>query len=203
MKESKRRTTFFAMVFSLGVPIIYSTEMGRFRKEEADRAFGLGLTMCTAGGAVLFLLITAFGDGYLCSGAPLETVLTEARGYLSWMRFTILLLPLQSLLAAMVYSDGDETLSTVANVVQGLGNIGASILLSRSMGIRGIALASFLFNAISLLILCTHFFKKSNSLRLNIYFSGKMLRQVMRYSIIDASAYLFLAVSADASGRSF
>ena len=29
---------FFGSVFSLGVPIVYSTEMGRFNKREADRA---------------------------------------------------------------------------------------------------------------------------------------------------------------------
>ena len=34
---------FFGSVFSLGVPILYSTEMGKFNKERADQVFGLGL----------------------------------------------------------------------------------------------------------------------------------------------------------------
>lgn len=186
-------SAFFGSVFSLGVPIVYSTEMGKFNKQGADRAFGFGLLMSAVIGVLLFLLTTLFGDSYLRSSHPLEPVLAQARGYLAWMRFTILLLPMQMLIAAAVYSDGDETLSTVANGVQGLGNIGASILLSRRMGIGGIGFASFLFNVIALAILLIHFLKKSNSLRWNLYFSPGLLKDVARYSIIDSSSYLFLA----------
>lgn len=79
-----------------------------------------------------------------------------------------------------------------------------SLLLMSDSIIAGVVIGSDAVAGITLVTpLYSFFFKKSNSLRLNIYFSGKMLRQVMRYSIIDASAYLFLAVSADASGRSF
>lgn len=186
-------SAFFGSVFSLGVPIIYSAEMGKFNKKGADQAFGFGFLMSIVIGILLFLLTTLFGDSYLQSSQPPQAVLVQARGYLSWMRFTILLLPMQMLIAALVYSDGDETLSTAANGVQGLANIAASILLSRSMGIRGIGLASFLFNVVALAILLFHFLKKSNSLRWNLYFSSKLLKDTVRYSIIDASSYLFLA----------
>ncbi len=185
---------FFASIFSLGVPIIYSTEMGKFNKSKADQAFGFGLLMSIAVGVSLFLLATFFGDMYLRSSAPPESVLNEARGYLFWMRFTILVIPPAMLIDSMVYSDGDENLSTVANIVQGVGNIIASVLLARIMGIRGIGLASFLFNAISMVILFTHLLKKSNSLRLNLYFSRNLVKEVVRYSIIDASTYLFLSI---------
>ena len=185
---------FFSSVFSLGVPIIYSTEMGKFNKEEADRAFGLGLLMSIIIGVIMFLLVFIFGDMYLRSSNPLPVVLEQARGYLRWFRFSALILPIQMLIAAIVYNDGDETLSTVANVVQGIGNIVASIFLSRIMGIQGISLASFLFNVISLGILLLHFLKKSNSLRWNLYFSTRMLWNVARYSIIDSSTYLFMGI---------
>lgn len=186
-------TAFFGAVFSLGVPIIYSTEMGKFNKQGADQAFGFGLLASMVIGILLFGLTSIFGDSYLQSMTQPSEVLAQARGYLFWMRFTMLLLPIQMLIAAVVYSDGDETLSTVANVVQGLGNIGASILLSRIMGIKGISLASFLFNVIALLILLVHFMKKSNSLRWNLFYSGALLKSVVRYSIVDSSSYLFLA----------
>lgn len=184
---------FFGSVFSLGVPIVYSTEMGKFNKQGADHAFGFGLLMSLVIGVTLFLAASLLGDVYLRSSAPPEAVLAEARGYLYWMRFTMLLLPIQMLIAASVYSDGDETVSTIANAVQGVGNLGFSILLSRRMGIRGIGFASFLFNAVALLILLAHFLKKSNSLRWNLYFSARLLKSVVRCSIIDSSSYLFLA----------
>lgn len=185
---------FFGSVISLGVPILYAQEMGRFNKERADRVFGLGLLLSLVVGVVLFILTSLFGTAYLRGYSPSEEILAQAQGYLSRMRFTILVLPIQTLMGAVVYSDGDETISTVASGVQGLGNIALSILLSRSMGTRGIGLASFAFNAVSFGILMVHFTKKSNSLRWNLYFSFDLVKQVVRYSIIDSSSYLFLAI---------
>ena len=154
----------------------------------------LGVLMSIAVGVVLFRLTCLFGEAYLRSCNPSEVVLEQARGYLFFMRVTILLLPMQTLLGAAVYSDGDETVSTIATAAQGAGNIAFSILLSHFMGIRGIGLASFLFNTVSMLILLTHFRKESNSLRWNLYFSFDILKQVVRFSIIDSSSYLFLAI---------
>ena len=187
-------SAFFGTVISLGVPILYSTEMGKFNKKGADQAFGFGLLMAIVVGVLLFALTSAFGDLYLRSNHPSETVLKQARDYLFWMRFTVLVMPMQMLMGAAVYGDGDETVSTIANAAQGLGNIGLSIFLSFVMGISGIGLASFLFNIVSILILMTHFLKKSNSLRCNLYFSVGMIRKVVSYSIIDSSSYLFLSV---------
>ena len=185
---------FLGSVFALGIPIVYSEEMGKFNKRGADQAFGFGLLMSIAVGVVLFLLVLLFGDAYLQSSCPQGSVLAEARGYLYWMRFTFLLFPLYNFLLEAVYSDGDENLCNIAGIVQGAGNIAASIFLSRVIGIRGIGLASFLFASVSLLILFTHFLKKSNSLRLNLYFSLGILKTVTQYSIIDASSYLFLSI---------
>lgn len=182
---------FFGSIFSLGVPLLYSKEMGRFNKEGADRVFGFGLLMSIVVGVVMFALVALFGDMYLRSCNPTEEILKQAEGYLLWMRFTILLLPVQTLISAVVYSDGDETVSTIASGVQGLGNIAFSIIFSQFMGIRGIGLASFLFNVVALLVLMIHFRKDSNSLRWNLYYSFGLLKETVRYSIIDSSSYLF------------
>ena len=185
---------FFGSVISIGIPLLYSTEMGKFNKKRADQAFGFGVLMSVIVGVILFLVVNFFGDIYLRSYAPPKEVLDQAKGYLFWMRFTILILPIQMLIVNMVYSDGDETVSTIATAVQGLGNIALSIILCPVMGIRGVGLASFLFNVVSILILLAHFAKKSNSLRWNLYFSFAIMKDVIRYSIIDSSSYLFLAI---------
>lgn len=186
-------SAFWGSVFSLGVTILYSAEMGRFNKDRADQVFGLGILMSVIVGVVLFFWISLFGEAYLHSHSPSGVIVAQAQRYLSWMRFTILFLPIQMLISAAVYSDGDEVISNIA-IVQGLGNIVFSIVLSKFMGIRGISLASFLFLVISMIIFMFHFLKKSNSLRLNIYFSFYILKDVVRYSIIDSSSYLFIAV---------
>lgn len=185
---------FFGSVFSLGVPLMYSKEMGKFNKERADKIFGFGVLMSLVIGVVLFVLATLFGDLYLRSCNPSGEILSQAQGYLFWMRFSMLVLPFQTLMSAVVYSDGDETISTIGSVMQGLGNIIFSIVLSNFMGIQGIGLASFMFNVISLLIFMIHFKKESNTLRWNLHYSFDLFKETLRYSIIDSSSYLFLAI---------
>lgn len=185
---------FFGSLTSLGVPILYSTEMGKFNKERADQVFGLGVLMSIVVGVALFILTFFLGEAFLRSANPTKEVLEQAMGYLFYLRFTVLLVPMQNLLGAVVYSDGDETISTIANLVQGVGNIVCSCIFSRFMGIKGIALASLVFYVVSMLIMLVHFTKKSNSLRLNLYFSFDILRQIVRFSIIDSSSYLFLSI---------
>ncbi len=185
---------FLGSVISIGIPLLYSTEMGRFNKKRADQSFGFGLLMAVIVGITMFFLISFLGKMYLGSSSPSPQVLNQAEDYLFWMRFTFLILPLRMLIGDMVYCDGDEKLSSVSNLVQGVGNIAFSIILCPIMGVRGISLASFLFNVISLLIMLIHFMRKNNSLRVNLYFNLGIMKDVLRYSIIDASSYLFLGI---------
>ncbi|MBR5113415.1 MAG: multidrug transporter MatE [Clostridia bacterium] len=185
-------SAFFGSVFSLGVPIRYSLKMGQFEKKEADRVFGTGLLMSVSVGIILFILASVFGDAFIRGCHPSAQALEQARSYLFWMRFTVLFLPLDMLMAEMVYNDGDDRISVIANCVQGIGNLSFSLILSRVMGIGGIGLASFLFTFLSLATLFIHFFSKSNSLKLYFYFSPKVLFSIVRYSVIDASTYLWL-----------
>ena len=52
---------FFGSLISLGVPILYTTEMGKFNKKRADQVFGLGVLMSIVVGIVLFILTSLFG----------------------------------------------------------------------------------------------------------------------------------------------
>lgn len=185
---------FVGTLFSLGIPILYSKEMGRFRKKEADRIFGFGVLMTITVGIIMFIAISFLGDIFLQSSSPHKEVLAYAKEYLFWMRLTFLVMPFQMLLSEIVNGDGDEFISTIANVIQGLGNITLSIVLSRFIGMRGIGFASFIFYIISLLILLIHFGRKRNSLRWNLYFSFGLLKKVLRYGIIDASSFLYISI---------
>lgn len=187
-------SAFCSSVFSLGFPIVYSAEMGSFRRKEADRVFGFCLLMSLVTGMLLFVSVLLFGERYLESSRQLPAVIAEARGYLSFMRFTFMLQPLNMLLSSAVYVDGDETITNLSSIVQCVGNVPASVIFGRLMGIRGVAMASFLFTVIATGILFLHFLKKDNSLRLNLYFSFGLMKTVVWYSFTDASLYLFSAV---------
>ncbi|MBQ9302218.1 MATE family efflux transporter [Butyrivibrio sp.] len=109
--------SFFALMFSLGVPILYNHNVGAFKKEEADRTFGTGLLNTIVIGGILLLLLLLFGDSYLRFYGASPEIYEMAKGYLKWIRFVIMLTPVNSLLSGMVYADGDETVSAVADLI--------------------------------------------------------------------------------------
>ena len=185
---------FFSLVVSIGAPIMYSHQVGAFRKEDADRTFGTGVLMTVVIGVVLFLAVLLFGDAYLRFYNVTPEIYEMARGYLRWMKYVILLNPVYSLVAEMVFADGDEVISAVANLISGAGNIILSVFLCRLMGIEGLGLASFLSLVIAFGTLFIHFAKENNSLRLTLYYSPDIVKNIIKYSIVDSSTYLFIAV---------
>ncbi len=185
---------FFGVCLSYGVPILYSGEIGAFRREEADRCFGVGLLITSAAGVLSFLALLFGGAGFLRLYGAGGEIRANAEGYLFWMKFVILLLPLNELLDGMVFADGDEAVSLASNLLQGFLKLALSVPLCRRMGTRGLALASFLSFALANLVLTLHFFRKGNSLRLNLAFSPKVFRSILRYGVVDAGTYLFISL---------
>ena len=186
--------SFFAVCFSYGVPILYAGKIGAFRQEEADRCFGTGLSVAFAIGILMFLAISLWGNTYLQLFETDAAVVQSAAEYLFWMKYAVLLLPLNELLDGMVFADGDEHITLAANLVQGLSKMALSVVLCRNMGPRGLALASFLSFAASVLISCSHFLRPGNTLRVNLAFSPAILRDILRFGVVDASTHLFAAV---------
>ncbi len=185
---------FFSLIFSLGVPILYSSEIGSFRKKEADRVFGNGLLLAIITGLGLFIFVLVFGKAFIQLNRPSAAISASAADYLFFIKYTILLFPVSALLSECIFADGGEALSSIAGLLQAIGNVAGSIILCQVMGVKGIALSSFLFNCISLLILASYFFKKSCSLRICFYFSFDIIKKIVRYSIIDAESYLFIGM---------
>ncbi len=184
--------SFFAMVFSLGAPILYSNQIGAFQKDEADKTFGTSLLLAIVAGVVLFIVLLLFGNAYLLFYHADPQVYELAKEYLKWMKYDVMLTPLSALIAGMVFADGDEIISTIGNLISGVGNILLSIPLCSFMGIGGLGMASFVTTTLSCAALFLHFLKKSNSLHLNLNFSPKLVLTIIKYSIVDSSTYLFL-----------
>ncbi len=185
---------FIGFIFSLGVSVLFSNAMGRFDKESADRYFGNGFCACLLSGTVLFVLLNFLADAYLGFYAPPAAVMALAGPYFFWYRLVILILPMATFINEMVFADGDETLSAVANITNVVGNIVISVILCRLIGIAGIGAASFIGTLLKLIISFTHLLKKGNSLHIKPALSLPVLGEIAKYSIIDAGSYLFLSI---------
>ena len=194
-------SAFGGCLIALGVPIIYNRAMGEFDKEKADRCFSFGLLTSLAMGLILYTVFMLFGDAYLRFYEPSTVVFNAARDYFFWYKYTFLLLPLYTLMYEMVLADGDETLSMVSGIVQILGNIVCSIVLAKFIGIEGIGLGSLVGTSAALIVSFAHLLRKGNSLKLGFYFSFQWVVDVLKYSVIDAGAYLFLACYIAAMNR--
>ena len=183
-----------AVCFSYGVPILYAGKIGAFRKDEADRCFGTGLTVACLAGLVMFAALLFGSDAYLRSYGIEGRAYQSAAEYLDWVKFAVLLLPLNELTGGMVFADGDEKVSLVANLVMGLVKLGLSVILCRTMGVGGLVLASLAGFLVFILVSCLHFFRPGNTLRPNLAFSPSVFREITKFGAVDASTHLFASL---------
>ena len=189
-------TAFIGGLISMGVSFMYGEAMGEADKNRADGLFGMSMLLAAAFGLAMFGLVSVFRDEYFAFVNPAPEVLGFAHEYYAFYRFVMIIDPLAMLLGVMVYNDGDEFISNIAN----LANIGGNILLSvffaftLKMGMAGIALGTLVKDVISLAILSCHFMRKTNSLRPRLYFSFGDLWDFVRLGFIDSGMYLMLGV---------
>lgn len=185
-----------ATLLSVGAPILYSEAIGRFEQDRATRIFQTGLTAALGCGIILFLICLIFGDYYLSSFHTAPEILESAKTYLFWIGIDIIFLPVSLYLPGMLLVDGDEMLSTISDVAGSVFNILLSVILGKMIGVAGIGIGSLIGSVISLFICLIHFVKKRNSLKPGFCFSGRMIRTISYYGIVDAASSLFLAVFA-------
>lgn len=186
--------SFFAVAFSYGVPILYAGKMGSFEKKEADTCFGVGLSVVLVIGIMMFLAIVLFGEAYLRSFQPGGQIYASAAEYLGWLKYAVLLLPLNELLDGMVFTDGDEQITLASNITRGLLKVVLSVVLCRIMGAKGLAAASLITFVISICITGLHFLRPGNTLKLNLAFSPGIFREMVKFGIVDASTHLFVSL---------
>ena len=186
---------FVSTLISIGTSVSYSFEMGKFQKEEADRLFGQGVILAVGAGIVLFALAFFGKNLYFRFMAPSEIVEGYARDYYLAYQFVMLLYPIYALLIDMVYSDGDELVCNISYAVQVFVNIPLSIFLCKRIGIVGASTGTLVGTTLSIMVLLSHFFRKQNSLRFVPGVRVKAVIRVVKYSVIDASLYLFVGLT--------
>lgn len=168
---------FIGNIIATGISFLYGSAMGKADKERADELFGMSLIVAIASGLALFALMAAGFEAYLGFLSPQAEVMARAREYYSFFKFVVIVDPVMLLMINMVYNDGDELISNMANTVTIFGNIALSVLfaLAFGMGMSGLALGTLINNIITLAILSCHFLRKGNSLSPRMHFSFRDL----------------------------
>lgn len=185
---------FVGTVISVGTTVCYSFEMGKLDKDAADRYFGQGIIMAVSAGIILFMTVLLIKDVFLGYYNPSPEIYSYAEQYYGCFMFVALVMPIYVTLVDTVYCDGDELICNLSYVLQVGGNILSSVLLCGVMGIAGVSLGSVIGCVLSMSVLIIHFFRKCSSLRFVWFISLRTIFDVIKFSIVDAGMYLFLAI---------
>ena len=187
--------TFFAFVIALGTSTNYSIWLGRIDRRRAHGFFMQGLWLSLLVGGALALAMLLGGDLYLSSLNGSEYVEMYARQYLDWAWPIGLTECLMMLLAVFCCADGDMRLcSAVYGAVCALNVLVSYAAVRLGMGASGCALGTVVAEALGILALCGHFFRKVNTFRPVRHFSLSDSYYVFRASFGDAAAFLCDAV---------
>ena len=185
---------FVGTVISVGTTVCYSFSMGQMDQAAADRYFGQGIISAVGAGILLFLIVFLIRDSFLGYYNPTPDIYGYAEQYYGCFRFVALLMPIYVTLVDSVYNDGDELICNLSYALQIGGNILSSVILCRVIGIAGVSLGSVIGCVLSMSVLVVHFFRKCNSLHFVWFVSRNTLAEIVRFSIVDAGMYLFLAI---------
>lgn len=187
-------STFLSTIFTYGCSNLCAIAEGSGDYERARRLFTLGLFATLLLGlaqSVLFYLIEDLYFSYYTSSPAIEAF---AREYYRLFIFVPPVMALATFLDEMISADGDDTLSYVAYLVSFGVNVGASVLLARTMGMSGLALGTALSYVSYLIVVSIHFLKKSNTYRLRYWFSFRDLLRFAQYSLKNNTAGICMSV---------
>ena len=158
------------LLMGIGGSVIFSIERGSKNGQTSGEnqyftAAVIGSVLLAAvTWAVLVLadvpLLTFFGAN--------KTLLPLARQYLLPVKFVVPLFLFNQMLAAFLRNDNDPALATVGVLSGGIFNVFGDwfFVFPCNMGLFGAGLATSIGAAVSFCVMMTHFFKRSNTLRL-------------------------------------
>ena len=185
---------FVSAIVMVGSLVCYSFEIGKMQKKRADKFFGQSIILSFASGLILAGLFTIIRSILLRNTSITPELLEYIDGFYTWFIWFSFLIPVNNVLQEMVYIDGDTRTCNLSYAALLGGNTVFSILFCRFMGIEGVALGTLVSVLLSISVLCTHFFKKTNTLKFVWHLNWKDIGAVLRFSIAESSEFLMFAL---------
>lgn len=175
--------TFISNLITSGCSNLCARIKGNGNFEKARKLFSLGFFTVIALGlteTILFYFIKDFYFNYFTTTKEIEAL---ARTYYHFYIFVPPFMAMTTFLDEMVSSDGDDMLSYAGYLVSFGVNVGLSIVLSKTIGIGGLSLATMISYICYLIVVSIHFLKKNNTYKIRFYFSLKSLLDFMLLSV--------------------
>ncbi|CAM4409121.1 putative MATE family efflux protein [Paenibacillus endophyticus] len=163
-------TLFVAMSLwvGLGGATLYSQNMGAKDTRQARTAFSYSLTIIFIATLAIGVTSFVFRDALVYAlGANAETY-PFASDYLNVMLLFGFVFTIENALSVFVRNDGNPNLAMMAQITFALSNVVINffVLYVLDLGVGGVAYGTILAAFLGLMVLLSHFFKKTNRLKL-------------------------------------
>lgn len=158
------------LLMGIGGSVLFSTIRGKAKQseKESNEFFTAAFIGTVILAAIAWLAVIFFDKELLLLFGAEETLLPLARQYLLPVKFAVPSFLFTQLMSAFLRNDGDPGLATKAVIFGGVFNVFGDYFFVFTMdwGIMGAGLATAIGSVASLLIMCTHFVSKKNTLYL-------------------------------------
>lgn len=158
------------LLMGIGGSVLFS--MTRGKADGNERTSNEYFTAAFIGTAILaaitWIAVIFFDRELLLLFGADEALLPLAQRYILPVKFGVPSFLFTQLLSAFLRNDGNPALATKAVMFGGIFNVFGDyfFVFTMDMGIFGAGLATVLGNVASLLVMCSHFFSKKNTLRM-------------------------------------
>lgn len=152
----------------IGGSVLYSNARGEGGTDKANAMFTTAVIATALIAAIMWALMFFFDEPLLRFLGSEGELLNIGLEYLKPLKASIPVFIFSQMLAAFLRNDSDPGLATFAVVFTSILNVIGDYVLTFTfnMGVYGAALATALSNILSVCIMLSHFFKKSNTLRI-------------------------------------
>ena len=186
-------SSFVASIVNSGTLFNYNRKIGQFEKRRADEIFSQGIVMALMLGA-LSTMIALLVKPLIMSAASVSPKITVYLDrYYSAASFYLFFFPVSCILSNIVIADGGEKRSAISDISCIILNILLSLVLAGPFGMMGIAAATLISKIAYLVLICSWFFSKKNTVRFVFHFSGSDFFSIIGKGIVRASKYIITA----------
>ena len=179
------------LLMGIGGSVLFSTLRGQSEgnRRESNEFFSAALLGTGILAAIAWFFVIFFDKELLLLFGAEETLLPLAQRYVLPVKFGVPSFLFTQLLAAFLRNDGNPSLATKAVIAGGIFNVFGDyfFVFTMDLGIFGAGLATVLGNVFSLLVMCTHFFSKRNTL--SFVKPTKLLRKFRSIAVTGFSTF--------------
>lgn len=157
------------LLMGIGGSVLFSSLRGESEKnkERSNEFFSAAVIGAAILAAITWIAVVFFDKELLLLFGAKENLLELSRQYVFPLKFVIPSFLFTQLLSAFLRNDGNPGLATKAVLTGGIFNVFGDyfFVFTLDMGIMGAGIATAIGSIFSLLIMCSHFFSKKNTLR--------------------------------------